>query len=45
MEELLFGPAADPFGTRNLVGGIKRAMAKCGFTDVKSFQRVDLAIH
>lgn len=45
MEELLFGPSADPFGTRNLVGGIKRAMAKCGFTDVKSFQRVDLAIH
>lgn len=45
MEELLFGPAADPFGTRNLVGGIKRAMAKCGFTDVKAFQRVDLAIH
>lgn len=44
MEELLFGPTADPFGTRNLVGGIKRAMAKCGFTDVKSFQRVDLSI-
>ena len=44
MEQLLFGPTADPFGTRNLVGGIKRAMAKCGFTDVKSFQRVDLSI-
>lgn len=44
MEELLFGPTSDPFGTRNLVGGLKRAMAKCGFTDVKAFQRVDLSI-
>lgn len=45
MEEVLFGPTADPFGTRNLVGGLRRSMAKCGFTDVKSFQRVDLSIH
>ncbi|HHU44634.1 MAG TPA: GuaB3 family IMP dehydrogenase-related protein [Actinomycetales bacterium] len=45
MEELLFGPTATPFGTANLVGGLKRAMAKCGFTDVKSFQRVDLTVH
>lgn len=44
MEELMFGPTSDPFGTRNIVGGLRRVMAKCGFTDVKSFQRVDLTV-
>lgn len=44
MEELLFGPTASPIGDRNIVGGLRRAMAKCGFTDVKSFQRVELSV-
>lgn len=41
---VLHGPSADAFGTKNLVGGLKRAMAKCGYTDVKSFQKVELAL-
>ena len=31
-------------GELNLVGGLKRAMAKCGYTDLKSFQKVELAV-
>lgn len=44
MEEMLFGPSASALGDRNLVGGLRRAMAKCGFTDVKAFQRVELSV-
>lgn len=41
---VLHGPATDPYGTTNLVGGLRRAMAKCGYTDTKSFQKVGLAV-
>lgn len=44
LEILLHGPSNDPLGQLNLVGGLKRAMAKCGYTDLKSFQKVGLAI-
>lgn len=44
LEEALFGPSASALGDRNLVGGLRRTMAKCGFTDVKSFQRVELSV-
>ncbi|MBV7294731.1 GuaB3 family IMP dehydrogenase-related protein [Corynebacterium sp. TAE3-ERU12] len=44
MASLLFGPSTEAFGTSNIVGGLKRSMAKCGFTDVKSFQKVDLSV-
>lgn len=44
MEEVLLGPTAEPFGTRNLLGGLRRAMGKSGYTDVKGFQKVDLAV-
>ncbi|KAA0916953.1 GuaB3 family IMP dehydrogenase-related protein [Dietzia sp. ANT_WB102] len=42
--ELLEGPTSIPDGTRNLMGGLRRAMAKCGYSDVKSFQKVDLSV-
>ncbi|MCS4535629.1 GuaB3 family IMP dehydrogenase-related protein [Corynebacterium sp. HS2168-gen11] len=32
------------FGTQNLVGAIRRAVAKCGYSDLKSFQKVDLSV-
>lgn len=41
---LLHGPSSDAFGYENLCGGLRRAMAKCGYTDLKSFQKVDLAV-
>ena len=44
LEVVLHGPSNEPFGQFNLVGGLKRAMAKCGYTDLKSFQKVNLAI-
>ncbi|MGP5246070.1 GuaB3 family IMP dehydrogenase-related protein [Corynebacterium flavescens] len=44
LEVVLHGPSNDPLGQLNLVGGLKRAMAKCGYTDLKSFQKVGLAI-
>src|SRR5436305_9096566 len=44
MEEILYGPANRPDGQLNLFGGLKRAMAKCGYHDVKEFQKVGLVL-
>lgn len=44
METVLFGPASDPSGCVNLFGGLRRAMAKCGYRDLKEFQRVGLVL-
>jgi len=44
MEEVVLGPTSEPFGSRNLIGGLRRAMAKSGYTDVKGFQKVELAV-
>lgn len=44
LEKLLFGPTDNPYGRENLVGGLKRSMAKCGYTDLKSFQKVPLVV-
>jgi IMP dehydrogenase len=43
-ERLLFGPSDDPDGTLNLFGGLRRAMAKCGYRDLKEFQKVGLVL-
>jgi IMP dehydrogenase len=44
MEQVLFGPSDDPEGTLNLFGGLRRAMAKCGYRDLKEFQKVGLVL-
>ncbi|KAB1504236.1 GuaB3 family IMP dehydrogenase-related protein [Corynebacterium sp. 320] len=44
LERLLFGPTSSPFGDEDLVGAVRRSMAKCGYTDVKSFQKVGLVV-
>ncbi|ADG99370.1 IMP dehydrogenase family protein [Segniliparus rotundus DSM 44985] len=44
LEQVLFGPSEDPFGTTNLVGGLRRAMAKSGYSDIKEFQKVGLSV-
>nr|WP_280101512.1 GuaB3 family IMP dehydrogenase-related protein [Stackebrandtia nassauensis] len=44
MNELLHGPASEPLGTRNLFGGLRRSMAKCGYSNVKEFQKVELIL-
>ena len=44
LEQVLNGPSDDPFGTLNLVGGLRRAMAKAGYCDLKEFQKVGLTV-
>ncbi|MGN2641531.1 GuaB3 family IMP dehydrogenase-related protein [Nocardia takedensis] len=44
LERVLFGPSDDPFGSLNLVGGLRRSMAKAGYSDLKEFQRVGLSV-
>ncbi len=45
LEVLLKGPSTDPWGGHNIIGGLGRAMAKCGYTDLKSFQKVALTVN
>ncbi|SDM11552.1 IMP dehydrogenase [Corynebacterium mycetoides] len=42
--QVLGGPASEPYGETNIVGGLRRIMAKCGYTDTKSFQKVGLTL-
>jgi IMP dehydrogenase len=44
LAEILYGPADQPDGTLNLFGGLRRAMAKCGYRDLKEFQKVGLVL-
>jgi IMP dehydrogenase len=44
LEGVLHGPADDASGYLNLFGGLKRAMAKTGYRDVKEFQKVELVL-
>src|SRR5271157_2122417 len=42
LRQVLNGPSDDPFGSLNLVGGLRRSMAKAGYCDLKEFQKVGL---
>ena len=42
--QVLGGPSDDPFGSANLVGGLRRSMAKSGYTTLKEFQKVELTV-
>jgi IMP dehydrogenase len=44
LRTLLFGPSSDAEGLINLFGALRRAMAKTGYSDVKEFQKVILAV-
>nr|WP_239478776.1 GuaB3 family IMP dehydrogenase-related protein [Rothia sp. ZJ1223] len=44
LQEVLYGPSHHVDGTSNIVGGLKRAMATCGYTDLKSFQRSEVTL-
>ncbi|GAA2542876.1 GuaB3 family IMP dehydrogenase-related protein [Mycolicibacterium diernhoferi] len=44
LEQVLNGPSDDPFGSLNLVGGLRRSMAKAGYSDLKEFQKVGLTV-
>jgi len=44
LRQVLNGPSDDPFGSLNLVGGLRRSMAKSGYCDLKEFQKVGLTV-
>jgi IMP dehydrogenase len=44
LEQVLTGPSDNPFGSLNLVGGLRRSMAKAGYCDLKEFQKVGLTV-
>lgn len=44
LAQVLSGPSDDPFGSLNLVGGLRRSMAKAGYCDLKEFQKVGLTV-
>lgn len=44
LQRVLNGPSDDPFGTLNLLGGLRRSMAKAGYCDLKEFQKVGLTV-
>jgi IMP dehydrogenase len=41
---VLYGPSSDPYGTLNLFGGLRRAMAKTGYRELKEFQKAALTL-
>lgn len=45
LQQVLFGPSVTTDGTMNLVGALQKAMATCGYTEVKDFQRVEVVVH
>jgi IMP dehydrogenase len=42
LEAILYGPSNSSDGSQNLFGGLRRAMAKTGYTTVKEFQKASL---
>ncbi len=44
LDEVLNGPSTTPEGQLNLFGGLKRTIAKAGYSDLKEFQRVGLVV-
>lgn len=44
MEQILLGPSSHTNGTANLMGALRRAMASCGYTDLKDFQKVEVHV-
>ena len=44
LAQIISGPAEQADGESNLVGALRYAMANTGYTDLKSFQRANLAV-
>ncbi|MEZ5081293.1 MAG: GuaB3 family IMP dehydrogenase-related protein [Thermoleophilia bacterium] len=44
LEEILVGPAHENDGTLNLVGGLRTAMATCGYDSIQSFQKCEVMV-
>lgn len=44
IDEVLRGPSRSADGTMNLLGALRRALSTCGYSDLKEFQRVEVAV-
>ena len=44
LAEILFGPAQQPDGRGNLFGALATAMASCGYTNLKDFQKAEVMV-
>ncbi len=44
LSEILSGPSHTADGTMNLIGALRRAMATCGYQDLKEFQRCEVVV-
>ncbi len=44
LEQILHGPSTVADGTMNFSGALRRAMATTGYTELKDFQRVEVAV-
>jgi len=45
LEEILIGPSHSADGSMNLFGALRRAMATCGYSELKEFQRVEIVLN
>jgi IMP dehydrogenase len=45
LEEILVGPSHSADGSMNLFGALRRAMATCGYSELKEFQRVEIVLN
>lgn len=44
LKEILVGPSHSSDGSMNMFGALRRAMATCGYSNLKEFQRVEVLI-
>lgn len=44
LAEILHGPSHDQDGALNLAGSLRQAMAMCGYTDLKDFQKAEILV-
>jgi IMP dehydrogenase len=44
LEQILHGPSVVADGSLNLIGALRRTMATSGYSDLKEFQRVEVAV-
>ncbi len=44
LEQILLGPAHENDGTLNLMGGLRSAMATCGYDSIQSFQKCEVMV-
>lgn len=44
LEEILMGPAHENDGSLNLIGGLRNALATCGYQSIQSFQKCEVMV-